>query len=366
MLSATGGSCARGGRTDHASIMPGRLRADAEVMAPSADDRADPARAALAEPGWWLAAAVGALEDHVYFGLLRTDGSYEELFVGPNLESLLGGEPQSSAQWRSRIDPADLPAYHACEAELLAGRPAQVDYRVHGLDGTTRWIRARVNPEQLADGTVRFAGILSDVTQQHEAEDQLRAALVALAEANAKLDVARSKAMELAKTDPLTGAANRRHVDAVLSGMLGLEGPPVGVMLLDIDDFKRVNDLYGHRVGDEVLIEIVARLERSMRREDVVARWGGEEFLLVCRAETGEGMRAIAEHIRAVVGDTPFRTTIGEIPITVSVGAATSDGREHSPDPLVDAADGALLAAKRAGKNRIVIADGPAGARAAA
>ncbi|MDX6570903.1 MAG: hypothetical protein QOC86_59 [Gaiellales bacterium] len=345
--------------------MPGRLAADINVMAASASDRADPGRRELAEPGWWLAAAVGALEDHVYFGLLRTDGSYEELFVGPNLERLLGGEPQSSAQWRSRIDPADLPAYHACEGELLAGRPAQVDYRVHGLDGTTRWIRARVNPEQLADGTVRFAGILSDVTQQHEAEGQLRAALVALAEANAKLDVAHSKAVELAKTDPLTGAANRRHVDAVLSGMLTPGAPPVGVMLLDVDDFKRVNDLYGHRIGDEVLIEIVARLERSMRREDVVARWGGEEFLLVCRAESERSMHTVAEHIHAVVGETPFRTTIGEIPITVSVGAATSDGREHSLDPLVDAADAALLAAKRAGKNRIVIARSSTAARAA-
>jgi diguanylate cyclase (GGDEF)-like protein len=336
-----------------------------EVMARSASDRGDPARSELAEPGWWLAAAVGALEDHVYFGLLRTDGSYEELFVGPNLDRLLGGEPQSSAQWRSRIDPADRAAYHACEAELLAGRPAQVDYRVHGLDGTTRWIRARVNPEQLADGTVRFAGILSDVTQQHEAEDQLRAALVALAAANAELDVAHSKAVELAKTDPLTGAANRRHVDAVLSRMLAPGEPQVGVMLLDVDDFKLVNDLYGHRVGDEVLIEVVARLERSMRREDVVARWGGEEFLIVCRAESDGSLGTVAEHIRAEVGETPFRTTIGEVRITVSVGAATSDGRERSLDPLVDAADAALLTAKRAGKNRVVLARASTRARAA-
>ncbi len=353
--------------------MPGCLPADTEVMARSADDqaprraaRAGAARSDLAEPDWWLAAAVGALEDHVYFGLLQPDGAYEALFVGPNLERLLGGAPQSSEHWRSRIDPEDLPRYRACEGELLAGRPAQVDYRVHGLDGTTRWIRARVNPEQLADGTVRFAGILSNVTQQHEAEDRLRAALVALAEANAKLDVAHSKAVELAKTDPLTGAANRRHVDEILSGLLASGGPSVGVLLLDVDDFKAVNDTYGHRVGDEVLIEIVARLERAMRPEDVVARWGGEEFLLVCRAHEHEGTYAVAERIRTLVSATPFRTTVGEIPITVSVGAVTSDGLAQSPDPLVDAADAALLEAKRAGKNRTVIAHPPPAARAAA
>jgi diguanylate cyclase (GGDEF)-like protein len=328
--------------------------------------RPDAARPDLPAPDWWIAAAVGALEDHVYFGLLRLDGSYEELFVGPNLERLLGGTPQSPAQWRSRIDPEDFPAYHACEAELLAGRPAQVDYRVHGLDGTTRWIRARVNPEQLADGSVRFAGILSDITQQRQAEDRLRAALVALAEANAELDVAHSEAVELAKTDPLTGAANRRHVDEILEELLASGGPSVGVLLLDIDDFKDVNDRYGHRVGDEVLIEIVARLERAVRPEDVVSRWGGEEFLLVCRTDEHQSLPAVAERIRAVVSEAPFRTTIGEISITVSVGAVASDGFAQSPDPLVDAADGALLDAKRAGKDRIVIARMPPTARAAA
>jgi diguanylate cyclase (GGDEF)-like protein len=343
--------------------------ADAESMARLPDDgaprHAAPADADLAAPGWWLAAAVGALEDHVYFGLLRLDGSYEELFVGPNLERLLGGTPESSEQWRSRIDPDDYARYRACEGELLACRPAQVDYRVHGLDGTLRWIRARVNPEQLADGSVRFAGILSDITQQREAEDDLRAALVALAEANAQLDIAHSEAVELAKTDPLTGAANRRHVDAVLGENLG-SGAPVGVLLLDIDDFKDINDAHGHRVGDEVLIELVARLERVVRPDDVVARWGGEEFLLVCHAEHHESVRAVAERVHAAVAEQPFRTTVGELAVTVSVGAVSSHDYSHSPDVLVDAADGALLAAKRSGKNRIVMATRPDDARVAA
>ena len=250
---------------------------------------------------WWLAAALGVLDDHVYFGLLGVDRTYQELFVGPNLDRLLGGPAQVPGLWRSRIDPRDRPAYYAVEAELLAGRPAQVDYRVHGLDGVTRWIRARVNPEALADGSVRFAGILSDITHQRQADDDLRAALADLAEANAKLDAAHTRALELAKTDPLTGAANRRHVDDVLSVVLATEGQAVGVLLLDIDDFKVVNDRHGHRVGDEVLVEIVARLERAVRPEDVVARWGGEEFLLVCRSHEQESIRAVAERIRTAV-----------------------------------------------------------------
>jgi diguanylate cyclase (GGDEF)-like protein len=321
-------------------------------------------RSDLAATHWWLAAAVELLDDHVYFGVLEPDGSYTNLFAGPNLERMLGGALPPSPEdasliWRSRIEPDDLPAYRACERELLIGHPAQVDYRVHGLDGETRWIRARVHPEQLADGTVRFAGILSDISEQREADDRLRAALAALASANAKLDAARSHALELARTDTLTGAANRRHVDEVMAGMLAGDGEPIGVFLLDIDDFKDVNDRYGHRVGDEVLVEVVARLQRAVRPRDVVARWGGEEFLLLCRAGQRESVRAVAERMRMVVCAQPFPTTIGELAITVSVGAVASRGLAQPADPLIDAADAALLAAKRAGKNRTVIARRP-------
>jgi diguanylate cyclase (GGDEF)-like protein len=320
------------------------------------------ARADLASEHWWLAAAVSALDDHVYFGALHPGGRYEVLFSGPNIENLLGGMPADEdvvAIWQSRIELTDLPAYKACEQELLAGRPAMVDYRVHGLDGKTRWVRARVHPEQLADGTVRFAGILSDITEQREADDRLRGALAELAAANERLDAAHSRALELARTDALTGAANRRHVDEALRDMLSASGPVLGVLLLDIDGFKDINDRYGHRVGDEVLIELVARLRAAVRPEDVVARWGGEEFLLLCRTERHERVRVLGERVRTAVAATAFRTTVGELPITVSVGAVTSLGFGQAADALIDAADAALLAAKRAGKNRTVVARRP-------
>ena len=317
----------------------------------------------LAATGWWLAAAVSALDDHLYFGMLHPDGRYEMLFSGPNLEHLLGGLPPTghdlSATWQSRIDPDDLPAYRACELELFAGRPAHVDYRLHGLDGVTRWVRARVHPEQLADGSVRFAGILSDITEQRAADDRLRAALAELAEANEQLDAPHTHALELSRTDALTGAANRRHVDDALREMLATPGLVVGLMLLDIDDFKDINDAHGHRVGDEVLTELVARLRRTVRPEDVVARWGGEEFLVLCQAEKNESMRALAERVRLSVANQPFRTTVGELAITVSVGAVTGRAFAEAADLLVDAADAALLTAKRDGKNRTVVARPP-------
>jgi diguanylate cyclase (GGDEF)-like protein len=325
--------------------------------------QADASRADLASADWWLTAAVDALDDHLYFGLLHPDGSYEMLFAGPNLDRLLGGElpdtpEETSAVWQARIDAADVAAYRACESDLLAGRPSQVDYRVHGLDGVLRWVRARVRPEQLGDGSVRFAGILSDITQQRSADDDLRLALANLAEANARLDAARGRAITLAMTDALTGAANRRHVDRVLTDLLMTSTAPFGVLLLDVDDFKDINDRHGHRVGDEVLIEVVARMREAVRPSDVVARWGGEEFLLLCSVEERETVRAISERTRRSVGGRPIATSKGELPVTVSVGAVASRGAVLTSDPhrLIDAADAALLAAKRAGKNRTVVA----------
>ena len=326
----------------------------------SEDGEAQPG---LSATDWWLPAAVGALEEHVYFGLLHPDGAYEELFAGPNLDRLLGGSPPPDqgyvATWRRRIEADDLPAYFACEAELRAGLRSQVAYRVHGLDGVTRWIRARVHPEQLADGTVRFAGILSDITEERQAEARLRAALAELAEANAQLDAARAQAVELSRTDALTGAANRRYVDDVLGDRLARGTAAFGVLLLDIDDFKVVNDRHGHRVGDDVLIELVARLQAAVRTHDIVARWGGEEFLILCRTGRQERLRAITERIRAAVSERPFATSAGELAITVSIGAVSSGGVAQHADALVDAADAALLAAKLAGKNRVVITRRP-------
>jgi diguanylate cyclase (GGDEF)-like protein len=306
---------------------------------------------------------VQALADHhVYFGLLRRDGSYQELFTGPNRERLLGGSPavgqDPSALWRSRIHPADLDAFRACDTRLRAGVPSRVDYRVHGLDGVTRWIRVQLQPqEETADG-VYVAGILADVTEQRRVEAELRAALAGLARANAELDAARLQAMRLAGTDPLTGAANRRHADGVLRQLLAGGRHNVGVLITDVDDFKRVNDEHGHRAGDEVLVEVVARLEHAVRAEDTVARWGGEEFLVISStALTFDDLRALGERMRTAVSARPVATSAGDVAVTLSVGAVTNCcTTPYTVDALLDAADEALLTAKRSGKNRVELA----------
>lgn len=329
------------------------------ATAPPRRRRVDDNAGALEQ--WWLRTTVYALDDHhMYFGLLRFDGSYEELYTGPNLDRLLGGElppgADAAAFWLSRVEPADLDAYRSCGPKLLAGLPAEVVYRVHGLDGVTRWMRAQLQPQQLTDEGVHIAGILADITQQRRTEDDLRAALADLSQANAQLDAARVHALQLASVDPLTGAANRRHADDVLRRLLAGGRRRVGVLLMDVDEFKQVNDAHGHRVGDEVLVEVVSRLHQTVRPEDTVARWGGEEFLVLCpAADTEESVRDIGERIRAVVGARPMATTAGPVALTVSIGAITSPCTADTVDVLLDAADEALRAAKRGGKNRLAI-----------
>jgi diguanylate cyclase (GGDEF)-like protein len=161
----------------------------------------------------------------------------------------------------------------------------------------------------------------------------------------------------LAATDPLTSLLNRRSFDRNLDReMTGARryGEPLSLAILDVDEFKGVNDRFGHDVGDEVLREIALRLTDACRAGDSVARIGGEEFGLTLPRTSPEGARAAAERSRALIAGRPIRTSSRELAVTVSVGVATV-GEEIRFDvsELFRAADEALYASKRAGRNRV-------------
>ncbi len=167
------------------------------------------------------------------------------------------------------------------------------------------------------------------------------------------------KSLTLALTDGLTGLYNRRYLSVHLDGLLarladGATGP--SLLLIDIDWFKRVNDTYGHAAGDAVLRELTARIAHHVRTFDLFARYGGEEFVVVLPETDRRVAEGVAERLRTVVAETPFRVgeSPGELPVTISIGlAVTADARETS-DSLLRRADEALYAAKAAGRNRIV------------
>jgi diguanylate cyclase (GGDEF)-like protein len=170
--------------------------------------------------------------------------------------------------------------------------------------------------------------------------------------------LARSNAMlqQQSEVDPLTGLANRRHLQEVVR-RLGVDGAFSGTVLLaDLDHFKRINDRHGHAAGDAVLVEVAQRLRQMLREADLIVRWGGEEFLVVVRALDAEAVQALAQRMLDAIGGAPCRHDGQAVPVTVSIGYATFP-LEPSLLPVsweraLGLVDTALYLAKAHGRNR--------------
>jgi two-component system cell cycle response regulator len=161
---------------------------------------------------------------------------------------------------------------------------------------------------------------------------------------------------ELADTDPLTGCANRRVLDHRLREELDRArryDQVLTVVLLDVDDFKRINDTFGHQVGDRVLKELAVLLRRELRTMDFLARYGGEEFVVLLPETGGTGARLFTDRILRRVAQHNFGDAAIAVNATVSAGLATfPDDRAADDDALMKLADENLYKAKRAGRNR--------------
>jgi two-component system cell cycle response regulator len=165
--------------------------------------------------------------------------------------------------------------------------------------------------------------------------------------------------LRLAAIDPLTGLHNRRyglhHLDRVAAAGRA-PGRQAGVILMDIDHFKDVNDTHGHAAGDAVLTRVAQELRLNLRQEDVVCRVGGEEFLAVLPDITMGELRMLAERLRMAVSRLSVPVAGGvELKATMSLGAALLEPNEQSAGALLERADRALYAAKRAGRNRVAV-----------
>ncbi len=162
---------------------------------------------------------------------------------------------------------------------------------------------------------------------------------------------------ELMIRDSLTNTFNRSYLIPVIEKELKscrLAQAELAVILLDIDHFKKINDQHGHLVGDEVLRTFCERIRHELRTSDMLARFGGEEFVLACpRTSLSEAIR-IAERVRLLISSMPFHTQAGKINVTCSLGVAVSDGVNlASCDDIISAADNSLYDAKKTGRNRV-------------
>jgi diguanylate cyclase (GGDEF)-like protein/PAS domain S-box-containing protein len=294
-----------------------------------------------------LTRILGAIEEYVYTGEFLPDDSYRVLFAGPCRERFLGMSVDQArdAVWADYVHPDWIETFDAAHRGAHETGRRDVEYRLVGADGRVRWVRDR-GRMRVDDGRRFLDGSVLDVTA-------IRAAQI-------ELETARTEAQRLAQVDHLTGAANRRSLAGRLSG---LGDGPVGVLTIDVDHFKQINDLYGHAAGDAVLVSLAARLRESVRQEDDVVRMGGEEFLLLLPGVLDEtALLDVAEDVRADVAAKPGLAGGEEIDVTVSVGGAIAYARRHDVEALLVAADRALYAAKRSGRNCVRLASAESGA----
>ena len=158
--------------------------------------------------------------------------------------------------------------------------------------------------------------------------------------------VAEGRLQHQASHDDLTGLTNRQHATAILKRLLQLRsGPKHSILYLDIDSFKDINDAYGHGVGDEVLVAVAKRLSRLSEPDITVARWGGDEFVIVLPDTDRDGAAAVADRASNLLAD-PIATTTGQHHLRCSVGSATS-GDSRSFDEMLNEADSAMFADKQ-------------------
>lgn len=314
------------------------------VVARDADDQVR-TRADLASREALLTAVLEATPDGVFrldpdlrieyasAATAELGGFAPEQIVGRTPEEL-GYPDELVAAWRAHVE------------EVFRTGRARVREFLLPAPGGPRWIESRVVPEPPVDGVVEHVvAVVRDV-------DETRAQRLALEAASLE--------------DPLTGLANRRHFLAALERALRRRlrsGRPLAVLYLDLDDFKPVNDAFGHHVGDDVLVVVADRLRRSLRPGDLAARHGGDEFTVLLDEVAGvAGALVVAERVRSAVQE-PVAVDRAEVEISVSVGVAVAQGSEAEATALLRRADDAMYEAKRRGRNQVVVQEGATTAR---
>ncbi|MBI5426669.1 MAG: GGDEF domain-containing protein [Nitrospinae bacterium] len=162
---------------------------------------------------------------------------------------------------------------------------------------------------------------------------------------------------EAARTDPLTGLPNRRDFEEKIvyeTKRFERHGKPFGLVIGDIDHFKKINDTHGHDAGDQALKQAADLMKTTLRKQDLVFRWGGEEFLILLPETDLKGAETLAEKVRSKFESEDFMYNRQKIPITMSFGVALYFGDCPNVDHCLKQADDRLYAAKRTGRNKVV------------
>ncbi|MEE2903344.1 MAG: diguanylate cyclase [Myxococcota bacterium] len=216
---------------------------------------------------------------------------------------------------------------------------------------------------ELARGFNDMAEELEDYTRTleqnvEERSREVRKKTRELERLNLQLHYAVNKLETLVRTDELTGVYNRRYLTEALQIEIrksARTGRPFSVAMMDVDHFKRLNDEYGHAIGDHVLATVAGLLKEKLRSTDVVARYGGEEFVIIFFDTSKSSAFAVSEGLRALIAETSFDTEAVQIrqPVTVSIGISTCPTDGGDGNVILEKADEAMYAAKKNGRNQV-------------
>jgi len=251
-----------------------------------------------------------------------------------------GSQEPDFADLLLAIDAEDRSMFDcAIQGAVAEGQPYKLDLRIRTPEGTQKFIHAQGSAVHDVPGeAVRLIGTILDITERKRQENQL--------------------ATE-ATHDSLTGLPNRRHGSARLEQAIHdarETATPLAVCLCDVDEFKQINDAHGHRAGDQVLQAVARCLETGIRRGDLAARWGGDEFCLLLPGTSARGAVVSVERIRRRLESLNFSGGDGnEYGVTGTFGIADLVSGMSS-EALLEAADEALYCAKQQGRNRLVCA----------
>ena len=268
-------------------------------------------------------------------GFWHLDVATGSLEVSNKLIALLTGDGTEKMSWDQFVDcvdPEDRSTFDASRMTRGDFEHTTIEYRVRTSADGIRWLRCKrrlIRNE--ADKPDRIIGVVVDITEQKRIQDFYE---------------------HQARTDPLTGLQNRRGFEANAAQFMhspALSPIGFGLILLDLDRFKPINDMFGHAVGDIVLRELAMRLRQQIRPGDIVARLGGDEFAILVQDISDGELTRLADRLISAMGP-PITTPVGDVSTSVSVGATLSLASDRDIQDLVVRADRALYEVKEAGR----------------
>lgn len=274
------------------------------------------------------------------------NNAFESLF-GYSLEEARGHKPGDLLQG-PETDPRTVAYMRDCLAHQQGFSCEVLNYT---KDGACCWLRISCQPEFDNEGRLRgFNSIQTDITQSKQTRLELEA------EINARRRL-EEELRYLATHDELSNLPNRRHFLEQAEKEVERtkrHGRPLSLLMIDMDHFKRINDQYGHSIGDEVIQVFAERCQGMLRKPDTVARIGGEEFAVLLPETDNDAGHRMAERLRSLINQDPFETRAGPIHLTLSIGISTFHAESPSVEAMIQEADKHLYEAKDNGRDQVV------------